>query len=215
MISIILIITIPASSANKFLDNRTTIYFANAHLDYSKTRTNFYYVFSKDIGLKSIGKHYYFDADLDDFILEIVVNYTTEMKYNNINIPFSVLRPIIAFGLKIEHYSDYQWQILHLKHFGNDNRQGNVSVEIPFDMDEIKKGDTFCFDPTIAIVGDPKIYTSKDLQFRKSTSLLLRFSYNIPFLNKFLLEKKLLPYIAEHNWAGLYDDLPKIYIDFE
>lgn len=215
IVSFTLIIIIPASSANDSLENIATIYYANAHVEYSKTKTSSYYVFSKNTGIRATGGYYSFNANLEDFTLEIVVNYTAEMNYNNINFPFIALSPIIAFGLKIENYTDYQWQSLKLKHFDNDRREGSISVEIPFDMDTVKSGDTFCFDPTVAIVGDPKVYRSKDLQFSKYTSFLLRIAYHIPLLNKLLLEKRLLPFIAEHDWGGFYDDIPKIYIGFE
>jgi len=155
----------------------------------------------------------FFDANLDELILEIVVNYTAEMNYTA-GFPYVILAPIFAFGLKIENYSDFVWQSFKLKRDGYAKREGNVSVEIPFDMENIESGDKFLLNPKVAIVSDPLVYESKDLQFRKFTSLLLRFAYHISPLNKTLLEKWILPFIAEHDSSGIHGRT-KIYIFFE
>ena len=206
------------SSENSILDkqseNRATIYYADALVEYSISKTGHYLVFGKHIHVHSSGTFHSFDADLEELVLEIVVNFTAEMNFTA-GFPYVIFAPIIAFGLKIENYSDYVWHSFKLKHDGHAKREGNVSVEIHFDMDNIESGDKFILDPTLAIVGDPLVYTSKDLQFDKFTSLLLRFAYHLPSSNKFLLNRWILPFIAEHGWSWTYGDFTKIYILFE
>ena len=206
------------SSENSILDeqseNRATIYYADALVEYSKFKTGLSFIINRHIHVHSFGTFHSFDANLEEFVLEIVVNYTAEMNFTA-GFPYVIFAPIIAFGLKIEKYSDYVWHSFKLKHDGHAKREGNVSVEIHFDMDNIESGDKFLLNPTLAIVGDPLVYTSKDLQFDKFTSLLLRFAYHLPSSNKLLLNKLILPFIAEHNWGGISGDLTKLYILFE
>jgi len=199
---------------NEHSENRATIYYADASVGYSKSKTGPYISINKHIHVHSSGTYHSFDADLEEFVLEIVVNYTAEMNFTA-GFPYVIFAPIIAFGLKIEKFSDYVWQSFKLKHDGYAKREGNVSVEIHFDMDNIESGDKIILDPTLAIVGDPLVYTSKDLQFSKYTSLLLRFAYHLPSSNKLLLNRWILPFIAENNWSGTYGDFTKIYILFE
>jgi len=200
--------------SNLSSDNRVTIYYADAQIEYSKSKTCPYLTFGKHTHVHTSGAFRSFDAGLEELVLEIVVNYTAEMNYTA-GFPYIVLAPITAFGLKIEHYSDYVWQSFKLKHDGYAKREGNVSVEIHFDMDNIESGDKFLLDPTFAIVSDPLVYLSKDLQFSKFTSLLLRFAYHLPSSNKLLLNKWILPFIAENGMFGIYGDFTKIYILFE
>ncbi len=205
-------IVIEKPNLSKHSDNRVTIYFATVQVEYSKYKTGPYIIFGKYTRFHSSVTYRNFDANLDELVLEIVVNYTAEMNFTA-GFPYVIFAPIIAFGLKIENYSDYVWQSFKLKHDGYAKREGNVSVEIPFDMENIESGDKFLLNPKVAAVGDPLVYTSKDLQFRKFTSLLLRFAYHISPLNKTLLEKWILPFIAEHDRSGIQGG--KIYILFE
>lgn len=205
---------IEKSNLSKYFEDRVTIYYADALIEYSKFITGPYIVFDKHIHFSSREFFLNFDANLESLSLKIVVNYTAEMNFTA-GFPYVIFAPIIAFGLIIENYSDYVWKSFKLKHDGYAKQEGNVSIEIPFDMNNIKSGDKFLLVPKVAIVGDPQVYESKDLQFSKFTSLLLRLAYHVPPLNKTLLEKLLLPFIAEHDSFGIYGDFTKIYILFE
>jgi hypothetical protein len=201
------------SFLNKQTENRATIYYASAQVYYEKGESGSIPYYTKRVSVLSFGTFHCFDANLENFVLEIVMNYTAEMDFKTNS--SSILAPIISFGLKIDNYTDYVWESFKLKHSGYVKRQGNISIEIQFDMDNIKSGDKFLLDPTIAIVGDPLVYTSKDLQIRKFTSILLRFAYHIPSQNKYLLNKIILPFIAEHDYSSIQGELTKICILFE
>ena len=201
------------SYLNKQTENRATIYYASAQVYYEKGKSGTIPYYTKHVSVLSFGTFHCFDANLENFVLEIVMNYTAEMDFKTNS--DAILAPIIAFGLKIDNYTDYVWESFKLKHSGYVKRQGNISIEIQFDMDNIKSGDKFLLDPTIAIVGDPLVYTSKDLQIRKFTSILLRFAYHIPSKNKYLLNKIILPFIAEHDIDGIQGESTKICILFE
>lgn len=201
------------SYLNEQSENRFTVYYASALVQYTKVRLSPVLSFSKEINVYSIGTFYCFDDDLENLVLEIVMNYTVQMNFDTL-FP-AVLAPIVAFGLKIDNYTDYEWESFKLKHKGYAKYQGNISIEIQFDMDNITSGDKFLLDPTIAIVGDPLVYTSKDLQINKFTSFLMRLAYHIPLKNKYLLNKIILPFIAEHDFNGIHGESTKIGILFE
>jgi hypothetical protein len=198
-----------------FLDvesgNRTTIYFASAEVEYYKGESGPFSYYGRGFHVSVRGTFYSVDADLENLVVALVMNYSVEMDFDS---PV-ILAPIVAFGLKIENYTDgYVWESYKLKHNGYVKYQGNISIEIPFDMDNITSGDKFLLDPTIAIVGDPFVYNSKDDQISKFTSFLLRFIY-LTSEDKYLLYKFIFPFIAEHNWVGSYGERIKIGIVFE
>ena len=195
----------------KTSENRDTIYYAIAQIEYLKWEYGSIPYIGKHVSVWSHGPFRCFDANLEDFVLEIVMNYTAEMDFE-IN---SNLAPIVAFGLKIDNYTDYVWKTFKLKHNGYAIHQGNITIEIEFDMDKIKSGDKFLINPIVATVGDPLVFTSKDGQVNKYTSFLLRFAYHIPSKNKYLLNKILLPFIAEHERDGIHGERTKICILFE
>jgi hypothetical protein len=191
--------------------NRATIYFASAEVEYSKGVSGPFSYYGKHVHVSMRGTFYSFDADLENLIVALAMNYTVEMDFDS---PV-ILAPIVAFGLKIENYTDgYVWESFKLKHNGYVKHQGNISIEIQFDMDNITSGDKFLLDPTIAIVGDPFVYNSKDLQIRKFTSYLLRFIY-LTSEDKYLLNKVIFPFIAEHDDFGTHGERIKIGIVFE
>jgi hypothetical protein len=59
------------------------------------------------------------------------------------------------------------------------------------------------------------LFLSKDSQFLKYTSFLLRFVYSISLFNRSFLNKWIFPFIAAHGQAGTYGEFTKIYILFE
>jgi len=198
---------------NQHNNNLETIYFAETLIEYSKSKTTTFIEYGKHINFQSRNVYREIDANLDKFVLRINVNYTAEMNFSA-GFPFVIFAPIIAFGLKVENHSDYVWEIIKLKHDGYEKRAGNISVDISFDMNSINAGDKFLLKPSVAIVSDPLVYESKDLQFNKFTSLLLRFSHHVQFLNNKLLENWLLPFIAENNYSGIYGEPTRIYLHF-
>jgi hypothetical protein len=201
------------SILNQQNNNQDTIYYAEALIEYSKSKTENYFRIGRHINFVSGSVYRSFDANMDELVLKIIVNYTAEMNFTA-GYPFVIFAPIIAFGMKIENYTDYVWKSFKLKHDGYAKREGNISIEIPFDMDTIEKGDKFLLDPTVAIVGDPLVYKSKDLQFNRFTSILLRFAYHTSSLKNNLLEYLILPFIAEYSDSGIYGDSTRIYIHF-
>jgi hypothetical protein len=195
-------------------EKNVTIYYAHALVAYTKYKTGHLFVIGKDVQCYARGAIYKFNANLTNFTLEIAMNYTAVMNFTA-GFPYIFLAPIIAFGMKIENYSDYAWQSFKLKHEGYTRQEGNISIPIHFDMNKIKPGDRFLLKPTIAIVGDPIVFLSKDYQFHKYTSFLLRFAYFISPWNSSFLDKWILPFIAEHDQSGAYDEFARIYILFE
>jgi hypothetical protein len=195
-------------------EKKVTIYYADALVEYTKYKTGSFIVTNKDVHFFSGDAIYNFKANLDNLTLEVVMNYTAVMNFTA-GFPYIFLAPIVAFGMKIENYSDYVWQSFKLKHNGYARQEGNISIPIHFDMNNIKPGGRFLLKPIIAIVGDPMVFLSKDSQFLKYTSFLLRFIYSISLFNRSFLNKWILPFIAEHNEAGTYGEFTKIYILFE
>ncbi len=191
-------------------ENNVIFYFAACLVQYSKTHFREYP--GKHTGVFLQYGILCFNASLEKLTLSIIMNYTAEMNYT-IGVPS--LAPIVAFGLKIENYSEYIWRTFKLKHNGYAKQEGNISINISFDMEHIKPGDKFILRPTVAIVSDPYVYLSKDYQFYKYTSRLLRFIYYVPSLHKILLEKRLFPFIAEHGSSGIYGENTRIIILFQ
>jgi len=189
------------------------IYYANVLVEYSKD----------SLGLKTLYLHVHGDfqsrfveipAKKSNLNLMIIMNFTAGMNFGN-GISFVPLAPIIAFGMKIENYSDYVWKSMKFNHTGNASQEGNISIPISINMENVKPGDKMLIKPTIAIVGDPFVYSSKDLAFSKYTSYFLRFVYSISPDNP-LLNKVIFPFIAEHNQRGEYEsDFTKIYVLFQ
>lgn len=186
------------------LIEKETIYLAEAEIHYYKTIIDGYIAYGQHTHIHSVGGVYHFDADADEVVLEIVMNYTADMNYT-IGFPFVVLAPLIAWGLKVENYSDYVWDAFKLKHDGYAMHDGNLSIEIKFDMDDIESGDKIYLNSSAFIVHDPFLHTSEnyteDVRF---TCLLFRLAFNLPsFLRVRVLENWVLPYYAQFSQRGL------------
>ena len=141
----------------------------------------------------------HFDANVDELNLELILNYSAEMNYT-LKFPF-VLAPLVAFGLKVENYTDFKWESFKLKHHGYAKCEGNISVEVSLDMENIESGDTIILQPIISLISVPFLSTPDE---NKSWTwiLLLRFLYNIPLVLKLnlLLHNWVLPTLAPYNW---------------
>ncbi len=195
---------------NGYSENNVNIYFAEILVQYSKT----YFRGHPSINTGAFIQYgiLHFNASVEELTLSIIMNYTAEMNYIK---GFSSRAPIVAFGFKIENYSEYIWRTFKLKHNGYAKQEGNISINISFDMEHIKPGDKFLLRPTIALVTDPYFFSSKDLQFNKDSSRFLRFIYFIPGLRTLVLEKLLFPFIAEYDRDGIYGENAKIIILFQ
>ena len=122
-----------APSINAMVDSKTS----NENISLIDTETIFYGYASILIEIDDEGRHLHreihthnsqphFDADLDELVLEIVMNYSAEMNYT-MKFPF-VLAPLFAFGLNVENYTDYKWESFKLKHHGYAKREGIISI---------------------------------------------------------------------------------------
>ncbi len=186
------------------LIEKETIYLAEAEIHYYKTIIDGYFAYGQHTHIHSVGGVYHFDADADEVIIEIVMNYTADMNYT-IGFPFVVFAPLIAWGLKVENYSDCVWDAFKLKHDGYAMHDGNLSIEIQFDMDDIESGDEIYLNSSAFIVHDPFLHTSEnytaDVRF---TCFLFRLAFNLPhMLRDRVLEKLVLPYYAQFSLRGL------------
>ena len=79
------------------------------------------------------------------------MNYTLKF-------PF-VYVPLVAFGLKVENYTDFKWESFKLKHHGYAKREGNISVEVSLDLENIESGDTIILQPIISLISVPFLET--------------------------------------------------------
>ena len=179
---------------NAMVDSKTS----NENISLIDTETIFYGYASILIEIDDEGRHMHreihthnsqphFDADLDELVLEIVMNYSAEMNYT-MKFPF-VLAPLFAFGLNVENYTDYKWESFKLKHHGYAKREGIISIEVDIDMENIESGDLIILQPYVCAVSNPNIH--QDINH----SWILRFVCSIPLVNKFLLSYWLFPII--------------------
>ena len=178
---------------NNLLD-RNIIFYGNASIEIE--RENRHWHLHREIHTQN--KQYHFDADLDELVLEIIMNYSAEMNYT-MNYPF-VLAPLFAFGFGVQNYSDYKWMTFKLRHHGYDKRQGNISIEIEIDMENIEIGDEIRLIPSVCAISDPNI--REDINY----SWIWRFALNLPIVNRFLLYKWLFSIIIPdcQYYEGVY-----------
>jgi hypothetical protein len=132
--------------------------------------------------------------------MTIVVNYTAKTNCTGF-LSSRIFCPIFAFGLIIENYTNnYVWDLFKLKHNGFDIKNGSISTDIIFDMNNISKGDEIILIPKLVAFGDPKIFISNDFpKDFKITSILLRLSYFFPYLHDKIIYDTILPYYAQWN----------------
>ena len=141
----------------------------------------------------------HFDADLEELIIEVVMNYSAVMEYN-LRFPYP-LAPIFAFGLKIENYTVYVWETFKLEHNGYAKQEGNISVVINIDMNQYENGSIECLQPYFVSFYDHSIRHSTLLTPNNELSytLIMRILYNIPIFSKSLLHNWFLPKLAPYK----------------
>ena len=185
---------------NQQTTERATIYYGNWNISFRKE-----HILTGGVHISLHGASapfLFFNASLDELVLEIVMNYTVEMNYT---ILFA-FAPIVAFGIKIYNYTDYCWESIKLKNHGYFKRAGNYSVEVCLDLTNVGSGDELTLYANNSIITVPYCFTPKFNEFRVLWEYLLRFAYNLPFANKLLLHNWLLPILAPYN--DLFSGLP-------
>ena len=155
------------------------------------------------------GKYLYVNSSLDELPLKIVFYFTVEMNYTTLF--HFALSPLIALGLQILNYSDYSWNALKLKHQGYWIWNENVTHEIIIHPKDFKKGDELRLYVNISSIPVPFLNSPGNT---KSWEYILRIIYNIPVINKLLLHKWALPFLAPYNM--MFDEpVPAIVIRFQ
>ncbi len=191
-------------SSSSFLDEKTsenvTVIIGDAHVNFWRLLIDGFLIFGYNGGGGSKLVELEFNANLSEVIIKVVITYVATMDYTG-SPPIVLLKPFVAFGLKIENYTDYSWEFFKLKHEkGLFEKKGNVSVEVFINMSNIKKGDMIRLRPTRTIITDPWLITSKDYpNISKYISPLMRFVYEIPRLHDILLIQWILPFYAKFN----------------
>lgn len=215
VISLIIINSITLTqtySASTFKSNESTyeefvtedtiiLYYGTALLEYEKEKINNRISLLKHINVHTHAPVYHIDPNLTELKLKIIVNYTAKMNFTA-GFPYVILSPLVAFGLKVENYTDFIWESFKLKHYGYAKCEGNISVEISFDMENIESGDKIILQPSVIVIGDPGIFISKDFPRKEIfTSILMRFCYNLPssILKERLLHNLILPFFSPYN----------------
>ena len=149
------------------------------------------------------------NSSLDELPLKIVLYFTVEMNYTML-LPFA-LSPLIAFGLQILNYSDYSWNAMKLKHHGHWIWNENVTQEIIIHPKDFKKGDELKLYVNISNIHVPTLNSPGNT---KSWENILRIIFNTPVINKLLLYRWALPFLAPYNMINL-EPLPAIVLRFQ
>ena len=141
-----------------------------------------------------------FDANISEVNLKVIFNYTVTMEYT-VGPPIVLLTPFIAFGLKINNFTDFTWEYFKCKHEGGLlDKKGNVSVNITLDTNNVTKGDSIVIYPTSSCITDPMLVDSNLYpNFPKKTSPLLRVSYFFPKLHDILIKPIIIPFYSKFN----------------
>ena len=142
------------SDLNEKSGDEVTIFYGDASQEFSKDKLGH----NRRHGhIHTSAFYLHFDANLDELNLELILNYTAEMNYT-LKFPF-VYAPLVAFGLKVENYTDFKWESFKLKHHGYAKREGNISVEVSLGMENIESGNTIILQPIISLISVPFLET--------------------------------------------------------
>jgi len=141
----------------------------------------------------------YFNADLDELKIELIINYTAEMNYT-LKWPFN-FAPILAYGVRIQNISKYEWEYFKLKHHGYFKRTGNFSIVFDVDMSSVESGDLIIIQPILysILFQDMEMVSSPD-NINKSLICFIRFIYHIPIINRLLLTNWIFPILGNYKW---------------
>jgi hypothetical protein len=140
----------------------------------------------------------YFNADLDELKIELILNYTVEMNYT-LKMPFN-FAPISVFGISIENITDCEWEYFKLKHHGYFKRTGNFSIVFDVDMSSVESGDLVIIQPILysILIQDMELvlnpYTTN-----KALISFIRLIYHIPILNELILTKWIFPMLGNNE----------------
>jgi len=93
------------------------------------------------------------NTSIDELHLKFVMYVTIEMNYSLL-FPFA-LSPLVAFGMQVNNYTDYSWNIMKLKHHGQWIWNENISQEITIYPKEYKKGDELLINFNISTIHIP------------------------------------------------------------
>lgn len=187
-------------SCNKCTSESATIYPGSLSAYFYRIYSKPYILFGYNEGCNSRMITLEFDANASEVTINVIFNYTATMEYTA-GPPIVLLTPFVAFGLKIENYTDYSWEYFKLKHKnGLCEIEGNVSVNVTLNTNNVKKGDSIILFPIGCSITDPFVVSPNPYQnYTKNISPLLRIAYQFPILHDILLEPMILPFFAILN----------------
>jgi hypothetical protein len=140
--------------------------------------------------------YHYYDADLDELQIELILNYTVVMNYT-LKLPF-YFAPIIAIGIEIQNVTECEWEYFKLKHYGYFNRSGNVTIKFNIDLTSVESGDEIIIQPILYSITIPYIGPSDNP--KDSLLGLVRLIYIMPILNELLLTNWLFPILGGYGY---------------
>jgi hypothetical protein len=197
--------------------SRLKVYFSEAHL----------YIEKRYYGGRSTGCHgcqatfLYLDADLDELIIDVVMNYSVKMNYSYIFTRPLYFAPILAYGIMVENYAEYEWRTIKLGNYGSNYVEGNFSVEVEIDMDDVASGDVLLIKPYYVYLREYEYLNDYNFIPPDNNSMkwaiILRILFNIPVIGEYLLHNWLLPYLEPYNrYPPIEDDVigPGIWLYF-
>jgi hypothetical protein len=180
------------SDSNIVLSQKETIYLGYFIINFTKellknNKHSFGYFHG---GLENVS------SNLDELIVEICVNYSVEMNYSSSI--FFTLAPIQVFGIKVENYSCYEWESFKMKYHGYEKKEGNITIEITIDMENIESGDILILQTYIYQMSVPFLKPPTE-SHRYLWQYFFRFAYNLPIANKQILHNWLFQFFAPYN----------------
>lgn len=193
-----LVPTVIADVTETSKSKRVTVYYGEVYFYFEKYFRGYHRHINRSCHASSI----YLDADLEDLVLDVVMNYTVEMNYSCIFTRPLLFPPILAFGLMVQNYTSYKWETFKMRSYGYDKVEGNISVEVDIEMDNIESGDVSTLQPYFVAIGistirDPLLSGPGNRSL--GWALLLRILYNTPVFGEYLLYNWLLPILEPYN----------------
>jgi len=146
----------------------------------------------------------YIDSDLDEFRLNVVMNYSIEMNYSRVFSRCVYLPPIGIFGLKIDNNSEYSWKVIKMPSLGKHIQAGNITVTYDVNTTDIESGDHIDIKPWyVSIIDyeflDDNEYTSPYENNPMLWKFLIRFTLSIPFIGQNFLLNNIIPFLEPYN----------------
>jgi len=153
----------------------------------------------------------YIDSDLDEFKLNVVMNYSIEMNYSRVFSRYAYLPPIGVFGLKIDNNTEYSWKVVKMSFYGKHIQAGNISVAFDVNMDNIVSGDYIDILPYYVNIVDYRLSEEDDFfspyeNHPMFWKFLIRSTINIPLFGQKLLLDNIISLLEPFNRRPISGD---------